>query len=97
MYVGMEAPADSENWEQDPDVLEAELNQVSNTSGSCSQFSLSAGASMPTYISPVSLPLADQAVKNQSTDNAVDFFPPRFNNTFMTWMENVHDNKPLSR
>lgn len=36
-------------------------------------------------------PLADQAVKNQSTDNAVDFFPPRFNNTFMTWMENVHD------
>ncbi len=29
-------------------------------------------------------PLADQAVKNQSTDNAVDFFPPRFNNTFMT-------------
>lgn len=36
-------------------------------------------------------PLADQAVKNQSTDNTVDFFPPRFNNTFMTWMENVHD------
>ena len=36
-------------------------------------------------------PLADQAVKNQSTDNAVDFFPPRFNNTFMIWMENVHD------
>lgn len=36
-------------------------------------------------------PLADQAVKNQSTDNAVDFFPPRFNNTFMTWMQNVHD------
>ncbi|MDT2525430.1 valine--tRNA ligase [Enterococcus raffinosus] len=36
-------------------------------------------------------PLADQAVKNQSTDNAVEFFPPRFNNTFMTWMENVHD------
>ncbi|BBM19263.1 valine-tRNA ligase [Enterococcus avium] len=36
-------------------------------------------------------PLSDQAVKNQETDNAVDFFPPRFNNTFMTWMENVHD------
>ncbi|MBU5364902.1 valine--tRNA ligase [Enterococcus devriesei] len=36
-------------------------------------------------------PLADQAVKNQATDNAVEFFPPRFNNTFMTWMENVHD------
>ncbi len=36
-------------------------------------------------------PLADQAVNNQSTDNAVEFFPPRFNNTFMTWMENVHD------
>ncbi|MDU5511668.1 valine--tRNA ligase [Enterococcus gilvus] len=36
-------------------------------------------------------PLSDQAVKNQSTENAVEFFPPRFNNTFMTWMENVHD------
>ncbi|MDT2639062.1 valine--tRNA ligase [Enterococcus dongliensis] len=36
-------------------------------------------------------PLAEQAVNNQSTDNAVGFFPPRFNNTFMTWMENVHD------
>ncbi|MGM0173144.1 valine--tRNA ligase [Enterococcus sp. DIV0800] len=36
-------------------------------------------------------PLADQAVKNQATDNAVEFFPPRFNSTFMTWMENVHD------
>lgn len=36
-------------------------------------------------------PLADQAVKNQATDNAVEFFPPRFNNTFMTWMGNVHD------
>ncbi|MDT2675115.1 valine--tRNA ligase [Enterococcus dongliensis] len=36
-------------------------------------------------------PLAEQAVNNQSTDNAVEFFPPRFNNTFMTWMENVHD------
>ncbi|HCM84683.1 MULTISPECIES: valine--tRNA ligase [Enterococcus] len=36
-------------------------------------------------------PLSDQAVKNQETDNAVEFFPPRFNNTFMTWMENVHD------
>lgn len=36
-------------------------------------------------------PLSDQAVKNQNTENAVEFFPPRFNNTFMTWMENVHD------
>ena len=36
-------------------------------------------------------PLSDQAVKNQSTENAVEFFPPRFNNTFITWMENVHD------
>ncbi|MGM0165728.1 valine-tRNA ligase [Enterococcus sp. AZ135] len=36
-------------------------------------------------------PLADQAVKNQSTDNAVEFFPSRFDNTFMTWMGNVHD------
>lgn len=36
-------------------------------------------------------PLAEQAMANQETDDKVDFYPPRFNNTFMTWMENVHD------
>lgn len=36
-------------------------------------------------------PLAKQAIANQQTDNAVEFFPPRFNDTFIGWMENVHD------
>lgn len=36
-------------------------------------------------------PLAQKAMDNQNTDDAVNFFPPRFNQTFMTWMENVHD------
>lgn len=36
-------------------------------------------------------PLAEKAIKNQSTDDAVEFFPPRFNQTFLRWMENVHD------
>ncbi|MGX7014950.1 valine--tRNA ligase [Vagococcus silagei] len=36
-------------------------------------------------------PLAQKAMENQDTDNAVDFYPPRFNQTFLTWMENVHD------
>ncbi|MGY3766546.1 valine--tRNA ligase [Vagococcus vulneris] len=36
-------------------------------------------------------PLAEMAIKNQETDDAVDFYPPRFNQTFLTWMENVHD------
>ena len=36
-------------------------------------------------------PLAKQAIDNQKTDDAVEFFPPRFNDTFITWMENVHD------
>ena len=36
-------------------------------------------------------PLAEKAVANQDTDDAVDFFPPRFNQTFLRWMENVHD------
>ncbi|WP_138083641.1 valine--tRNA ligase [Streptococcus porcinus] len=35
--------------------------------------------------------LAKQAMDNQGTDNRVDFYPPRFNDTFMSWMENVHD------
>ncbi|EOH86654.1 valine--tRNA ligase [Enterococcus pallens] len=36
-------------------------------------------------------PLADQAIQNQETDDAVNFFPPRFNQTFLSWMDNVHD------
>ncbi|GCF93362.1 valine--tRNA ligase [Enterococcus florum] len=36
-------------------------------------------------------PLADQAIQNQDTDDAVNFFPPRFDQTFLSWMENVHD------
>lgn len=36
-------------------------------------------------------PLAKQAIDNQDTDEAVDFYPPRFNQTFLRWMENVHD------
>lgn len=35
--------------------------------------------------------LADQAIQNQGTDDAVDFYPARFENTFTSWMENVHD------
>lgn len=36
-------------------------------------------------------PLAKAALANQETEQAVEFFPPRFNQTFQTWMENVHD------
>ncbi|MFC6275693.1 valine--tRNA ligase [Levilactobacillus tangyuanensis] len=36
-------------------------------------------------------PLAEEAVKNQSGDNAVDFVPERFEHTFTQWMDNVHD------
>ncbi len=36
-------------------------------------------------------PLAEMAIKNQQTENKVDFYPPRFDQTFLTWMENVHD------
>ncbi|MGT2772595.1 valine--tRNA ligase [Streptococcus marimammalium] len=35
--------------------------------------------------------LAKQAIQNQTTDNKIDFYPPRFNDTFLQWMENVHD------
>ncbi|GFH40627.1 valine--tRNA ligase [Pseudolactococcus insecticola] len=35
--------------------------------------------------------LAKAAIDNQKTDNKVEFFPPRFNDTFTQWMENVHD------
>ena len=36
-------------------------------------------------------PLAERTIQNQSEEDAVSFFPPRFNQTFLTWMENVHD------
>ncbi|MHC9001146.1 valine--tRNA ligase [Enterococcus bulliens] len=36
-------------------------------------------------------PLAKRAMENQTTEDAVEFFPPRFNQTFLRWMENVHD------
>ncbi len=35
--------------------------------------------------------LAKNAIANQDTDDKVEFYPPRFNDTFMSWMENVHD------
>ncbi|KRN59427.1 valine--tRNA ligase [Limosilactobacillus secaliphilus] len=36
-------------------------------------------------------PLAEQALKNQQTDDRVNFVPKRFEHTFTQWMENVHD------
>ncbi|MCF2622730.1 valine--tRNA ligase [Ligilactobacillus salivarius] len=36
-------------------------------------------------------PLSEAALKNQETDDRVDFVPPRFEHTFTQWMENVHD------
>lgn len=36
-------------------------------------------------------PLAEAALANQNSDDRVDFVPPRFENTFTQWMENVHD------
>ncbi len=36
-------------------------------------------------------PLAEQALAAQDTDDRVDFFPPRFENTYNQWMENIHD------
>ncbi|EPX00961.1 valyl-tRNA synthetase, partial [Streptococcus agalactiae MRI Z1-209] len=35
--------------------------------------------------------LAKNAIANQDTEDKVEFYPPRFNDTFMSWMENVHD------
>jgi valyl-tRNA synthetase len=35
--------------------------------------------------------LSDNALKNQETDNRVNFYPERFEKTFVNWMENVHD------
>ncbi len=36
-------------------------------------------------------PLAEQALKNQETDDRVDFVPGRFEHTFSQWMDNIHD------
>ena len=36
-------------------------------------------------------PLAEKTIQNQDSDDAVEFYPPRFNQTFLTWMENIHD------
>ncbi|MGX7106731.1 valine--tRNA ligase [Hutsoniella sourekii] len=36
-------------------------------------------------------PLAQAAIDNQSSEDAVNFYTPRFNHTFLQWMENVHD------
>lgn len=36
-------------------------------------------------------PLAEKTIRNQDSDDAVEFYPPRFNQTFLTWMENIHD------
>ncbi len=36
-------------------------------------------------------PLAQAALKNQQTDDAVSFVPERFEKTFTQWMENIHD------
>ncbi|MCL1950667.1 MAG: valine--tRNA ligase [Turicibacter sp.] len=35
--------------------------------------------------------LAKRSVENQATENKVNFIPERFENTFLRWMENVHD------
>ncbi|ETY73770.1 valine--tRNA ligase [Lactiplantibacillus fabifermentans] len=36
-------------------------------------------------------PLAEQALKNQDSDDAVNFVPKRFEDAFKQWMENIHD------
>ncbi|KRM72488.1 valine--tRNA ligase [Lacticaseibacillus brantae] len=36
-------------------------------------------------------PLAEAAIKNQATDDKVNFVPERFEHTFLQWMENIHD------
>ncbi len=35
--------------------------------------------------------LAKNALDNQKTEGKVDFYPERFEKTFISWMENVHD------
>ncbi|MGY3777746.1 valine--tRNA ligase [Isobaculum melis] len=36
-------------------------------------------------------PLADEAIDLQKQENVVNFVPERFENTYLRWMENVHD------
>ena len=38
-------------------------------------------------------PLAEQAIQAQRAeeDNTVNFYPPRFNDAYLRWMENIHD------
>ncbi|MFD1484072.1 valine--tRNA ligase [Lacticaseibacillus baoqingensis] len=36
-------------------------------------------------------PLAEASIKNQATDNKVNFVPERFEHTFLNWMNNIHD------
>ena len=38
-------------------------------------------------------PLAEQAINAQRAegDNTVNFYPPRFNDAYLRWMENIHD------
>ncbi|WP_314110422.1 valine--tRNA ligase [uncultured Granulicatella sp.] len=38
-------------------------------------------------------PLAEQAIQEQRAeeDNTVNFYPPRFNDAYLRWMENIHD------
>ncbi|WP_191980634.1 valine--tRNA ligase [Loigolactobacillus backii] len=36
-------------------------------------------------------PLAEAALKNQASDQKVNFVPERFEHTFTQWMDNVHD------
>ena len=36
-------------------------------------------------------PLAEQVLDMQKSDDRVDFYPPRFEDTFTRWMDNIHD------
>ena len=36
-------------------------------------------------------PLAEETIKNQDTENRVNFVPQRFENTFLQWMNNIED------
>ena len=36
-------------------------------------------------------PLAEQALDMQKSDDRVNFYPPRFEDTFTRWMDNIHD------
>lgn len=36
-------------------------------------------------------PLAEQALKHQASEDKVDFWPSRFGDAYVQWMENIHD------